>query len=166
MLKIYGRGSSVNVQRVLWAVDALGLAHERLDRGGKYGGLDDADYIAMNPHRRVPSIADGDVVVWESNAIIRYLAAKYGPSALWPADFGQRAQADQWMDWTQSTLSADYYDLFWSVVRTPPSKRNAHHIAAATAQTIRAQGLVCMPRRSSRVPHQRHGLLRGTACAG
>ena len=166
MLKIYGRGSSVNMQRVLWAVDALGLAHERLDRGGKYGGLDDADYIAMNPHRRVPSIADGDVVVWESNAIIRYLAAKYGPSALWPADFGQRAQADQWMDWAQSTLSADYYDLFWSVVRTPPSKRNAHHIAAAAAQTIRAQGLVCMPRRSSRVPHQRHGLLRGTACAG
>lgn len=142
MLKIYGRASSVNVQRVLWAVDELGLAYERIDRGGRYGGLDDADYIAMNPHRRVPSIVDGDVVVWESNAIIRYLAAKYGPSALWPDKLGQRAQADQWMDWTQSTLSADYYDLFWQVVRTPASKRNADRITEAADRAGRHYDLL------------------------
>lgn len=131
MLKIYGRDSSVNVQKVLWAVEELGVPYERLDRGGKYGGIDSAEFIALNPHRKVPTIDDRGVVIWESNAIIRYLATKHGPSPLWPDDPVQRAYADQWMDWMQSTLAADFYDLFWQVVRTPPSKQDSDSIANA-----------------------------------
>jgi glutathione S-transferase len=131
MLKIYGRASSVNVQRLLWAVDELGIPYERFNRGGKYGGIDGAEFGSMNPHRKIPTIDDGGVVVWESNAIIRYLASKHGPSSLWPDDPAQRAQADQWMDWSQSTLSADFYDLFFRAVRTPPSKKDKERIADA-----------------------------------
>ena len=88
MLKIYGRAASVNVQRLLWAVEEA-IAYERFDRGGKYGGIDGAEFGAMNPHRKIPTIDDEGVVVWESNAMIRYLATSrpntaprpYGPTA-------------------------------------------------------------------------------------
>ena len=124
MLKIWGRSTSANVQKVLWMVDEIGLAYERIDAGGRFGGLDTPAYRALNPNTRVPTIEDDGVVVWESNAILRYLAARYSEGDLWDRDPGARAQVDQWMDWMQTTLAPDYYGLFWAAVRTPPERRN------------------------------------------
>ena len=124
MLKIWGRSTSANVQKVLWMVDEIGLAYERIDAGGRFGGLDTPAYRALNPNSRVPTIEDGGAVVWESNAILRYLAARYSEGDLWDRDPGARAQVDQWMDWMQTTLAPDYYGLFWAAVRTPPERRN------------------------------------------
>jgi glutathione S-transferase len=124
MLKIWGRSTSANVQKVLWMVDEIGLAYERIDAGGRFGGLDTPAYRALNPNARVPTIEDHGVAVWESNAILRYLAARYSEGNLWDKDPGVRAQFDQWMDWMQTTLAPDFYGLLWAAVRTPPERRN------------------------------------------
>src|SRR3546814_14279469 len=100
MLKIWGRPSSVNVQKVLWAVRELALPHTATHVGGPFGGLDTPEYGKLNPNRKVPVIDDGGLVLWESNAIVRYLAARYNEGGLWPSDVAVRAQADRWMDWT------------------------------------------------------------------
>lgn len=131
MLKIWGRKNSINVQKAMWAIGELGLAHERLDVGGPFGGLDAREFLAMNPHRRIPVLQDGDVVVWESNAIIRYLVSRYGQGGLWPASPADRALADAWMDWMQTTLYPDFIKVFWGLVRTPPSKRDMDAIGKA-----------------------------------
>jgi glutathione S-transferase len=124
MLKVWGRATSVNVQKVMWAVGEMGIAHERIDVGGRFGGLDTPAYLAMNPNARIPTIEDDGVVIWESNAIIRYLAARYGEGTLWEQNLGMRAQADAWMDWMQTTLAPDFYGVFWAVVRTPADRRD------------------------------------------
>ncbi|MCP5156211.1 MAG: glutathione S-transferase [Ectothiorhodospiraceae bacterium] len=131
MLKIWGRTTSSNVQKVMWAVAELGLAHERVDAGGAFGGLDTAEYGAMNPNRLVPTVDDGGTVLWESNAIVRYLAVKYGEGTLAPRDLGERARADRWMDWQISTIGPNWGRMFLGLVRTPPSKRNMAEIDAA-----------------------------------
>jgi glutathione S-transferase len=131
MLKIWGRTNSINVQKVMWAVGELDLPHERIDAGGAFGGLDSDAYRALNANRRVPTIEDDGVVVWESNACVRYLAARYGAGGLWPADPGQRAAADMWMDWQQTTLLADMTTVFWGLVRTPEADRDHAAIGAA-----------------------------------
>jgi glutathione S-transferase len=109
MLKIWGRSTSVNVQKVMWTVGEIGVPYERIDVGGRFGGLDTPTYLAMNPNGRVPTMDDGGVIVWESNAIVRYLVARYSPGYLWDRSPGLRAEADQWMDWMQSTLAPDFY---------------------------------------------------------
>jgi glutathione S-transferase len=124
MLKIWGRANSLNVQKVMWTVGEIGLAHKRVDAGGRFGGLDTPAYLALNPNARVPTIEDDGVVVWESNACIRYLAARYGEGQLWDKDPGERAAADQWMDWMQTTLAPDFYATFWAAVRTPPARQD------------------------------------------
>ncbi|MEI9886836.1 MAG: glutathione S-transferase [Rhizomicrobium sp.] len=124
MLKIWGRRNSINVQKVLWAVGELGLAHEHIPAGGAFGGLDSEAFGVLNPNRRVPVIDDGDTVVWESHAILRYLAAKYGEGTLWSADPGARARADQWTDWTLADLQPAFMGLFWNFYRTPEAQRN------------------------------------------
>jgi glutathione S-transferase len=131
MLTIWGRTTSGNVQKVMWAIGELGLAHERIDAGGAYGGLDTPEYAAMNPNRRVPTMRDGDVVLWESNVIVRYLSARYGAGGLWPDGHAARGVADQWMDWQQTTLQPDMRTVFWGLVRTEPEKRNHADIADA-----------------------------------
>jgi glutathione S-transferase len=131
MLTIWGRTNSINVQKVMWTVDELGLAHQRIDAGGQFGGLDTAEYGALNPNRRVPTIKDGDLVVWESNVCVRYLAARYGAGRLWPEDPGARAAADMWMDWQVSTLLPDTTVVFWGLIRTPEEKRDHAAINAA-----------------------------------
>jgi glutathione S-transferase len=130
MLRIWGRTSSINVQKAMWAVGELGLPHERIDVGGDLGGLDTDAYGALNPNRRIPTIEDGDFVLWESNVIVRYLAARYGSGTLWPSDARTRAVADQWMDWQQTTLAAELRVVFWGLVRTPAEKRDPARIAA------------------------------------
>lgn len=131
MLKIWGRRNSINVQKVMWAVGELGLPHERIDVGGAFGGLDAPEFRAMNPHERIPVLRDGDVIMWESNAVIRYLAAKYGQVSLWCVSDSERALADAWMDWMLTTLYPDFIRVFWGLVRTPPSKRDDRAIGAA-----------------------------------
>src|SRR2546426_10145583 len=131
MLKVWGRANSINVQKVMWAIGELGLDHERVDVGGEHGGLDTPGYGAMNPNRRVPTLQDGSFTLWESNVIVRYLAAKHDPGGLWPTRVDSRAEAEQWMDWQQTTLLPDMRTIFWGLVRTEPAKRNQAAIDAA-----------------------------------
>lgn len=120
MLTIWGRASSVNVQKALWAAEELGLACERIDVGGKFGGLNAPAYRAMNPNGLIPTVKDSDgTVVWESNAVVRYLAARYGDGTLWPRDPIRRADADRWMDWVLTAIGEPMRILFWGLVRDP-----------------------------------------------
>ena len=107
MVKITGRKTSINVQRVMWAVAELGVEHTRVDAGGPFGGLDTQEYAAMNPNRLVPVIEDQGLVLWESNAICRYLCLLAGSDArgLYPAEPGARASVERWLDWQLTTLS-------------------------------------------------------------
>ena len=133
--KLWGRLSSCNVQKAMWALEEVGLPYEHIELGGDFGGLDDPAYRARNPHGKVPTLEDGSVVVWESNAIVRYLAAQYAPGTLWPTTPAERAGTDQWMAWTDA-LYRDWIALFWKFVRTPPALRNEAAIAAHYARTI------------------------------
>ena len=132
MLKVWGRKNSSNVQKVMWAIGELGLAYERIDLGLEFGGNDTPAYLAMNPTGLVPTLIDGDFILWESNSIVRYLANRYGQGTLEPADPKTRALANQWMDWQMSTFLPAFWDVFHGLVRTPPEKRN--HVAIAEAK--------------------------------
>lgn len=134
MLTIWGRTSSINVQKVMWTVAELGLEHERIDAGGAFGRLDTPEYGRLNPNRRIPVVVDGEVVVWESNACVRFLAARYGEGGLWPTDPAQRAGADMWMDWMVSTILPDLTVTFWQLVRTPAEKRDMPAVEAAASR--------------------------------
>jgi glutathione S-transferase len=134
MLRIWGRTNSINVQKVMWAVGEVGRPHERIDVGGAFGGLDSAEYRALNANGRIPTIEDDGVVVWESNACVRYLAARYSADGLWPEDPVARAGADMWMDWQQTTLLTDMTTVFWGLVRTPEAERDHVAIEAAAGR--------------------------------
>lgn len=136
MLRIWGRTNSVNVQKVMWVVGELDLPHERIDAGGAYGGLDTAAYGAMNPNRKIPVIDDAGVVVFESNAIVRYLAARYGAGGLWAEDPARRAKADQWMDWQVAVLGVDMGPLFLQLIRTPEPERDPALITLTHERTV------------------------------
>jgi glutathione S-transferase len=131
VLKFYGRSSSDSVQKALWMLMETGEAFEHIQLGGRFGGLDDPGYLKLNPHGRVPTLLDGDLAVWESNAIVRYLAAKYCSGGLWPKDPAARAVADQWMDWGQTRLYPVANKLFWLTVRTPEGEQDEAPIAEA-----------------------------------
>jgi glutathione S-transferase len=124
MLKLWGRINSINVQKVLWALGELKTPYERTDAGLQYGVVNEPFYRKMNPNGRVPTIEDDGLVLWESNAIVRYLAAKHGAGALCPSDPKQRADADRWMDWATSTVAPAITPVFWGLIRTPPEKRD------------------------------------------
>ncbi|MEP9380178.1 glutathione S-transferase N-terminal domain-containing protein [Aquabacter sp. CN5-332] len=124
-LTIWGRANSVNVQKVLWCCDELGLSFERIDAGLHFGRTREPGYLALNPNARVPTLVDEDFVLWESNTILRYLAQKYGADTeLYPADLRHRAIADKWLDWTLSTYAPVERDLYWSLIRTEANKRD------------------------------------------
>lgn len=132
MLKVWGRANSSNVRKVLWCAEELGLAYQRIDAGGAFGVVNEAHYRAMNPNGRVPVIEDDGFVLWESNAIVRYLVNRDGAgSPLLPADIRQRASADRWMDWVTSSLAAPFREVFWGVLRTPPTEQDWAAISAA-----------------------------------
>ncbi|WP_299617097.1 glutathione S-transferase family protein [Pelagibius sp.] len=133
-ITLWGRLSSCNVQKAVWVLEELGLPYRRIDAGGDFGGLDDPAYRAMNPHGKVPTLRDGDQVIWESDAIIRYLAARYGSGALWPADPTERARVDQWQAWASTALYPDWIKLFWMRVRTPEAQQDAEAIEALRAR--------------------------------
>jgi len=138
MLKIWGRKNSINVQKVMWAVGELALPHERIDIAGAFGGNREPAYLALNPNGLVPTLQEDDFVLWESNAIVRYLAGKYGAGTLEPADARARGHANQWMDWQLSVLAPAIFDLFWGLIRTPPEQRNQAAIDASRAKTTDA----------------------------
>jgi glutathione S-transferase len=132
MLKIWGRINSSNVRKALWIAEELGLPYESLNAGGAFGINDQPQYLAKNPNGVVPMIEDGDFVLWESNAIVRYLAAQYGgQSSLYQRDPQARASADKWMDWTTSTLAGPFRPVFWGVLRTPVEQQDWVQINAA-----------------------------------
>lgn len=130
MLQIWGRRNSSNVQKVMWLIGELDLPHEHIPAGGSFGLTQSAEFLAMNPHGRVPVIKDSDgTIVWESHSILRYLAARYGSPRFWSEDAGQRSQADRWMDWSQSSLQPAFLTgVFWGFYRTPEALRNAKSI--------------------------------------
>lgn len=129
MLKILGRNNSSNVQKVLWVCDELEVHYEREDIGGVFGGNREPDYLAMNPNGRVPTVIDDETVLWESNVIVRYLCEKHAPNPLYPGALAERALADQWMDWQQTTVGPAIFPVFWGLVRTAPEDRDLEAIA-------------------------------------
>ncbi len=132
MLRVLGRISSVNVQKVVWCARELGLPFERVDVGGVFGGTDTPAYRAMNPNGLVPVIDDDGFVLWESNAIVRYLAAGHGEGGLWPIALKLRADADRWMDWQATELGPAMRDAFIQLVRTPAEKCDQARVDAST----------------------------------
>ncbi len=141
-LRILGRISSVNVQKVVWCADELGLAYERADVGGSYGGNDTPAYLAKNPNGLVPVIEEGDFVLYESNAIVRYLAARHSQAGLWPDDLHQRADVDRWMEWQSTGFTPAMWGAFWHLCRTPPEKRDATVIEASRVKSEKAVGVL------------------------
>ena len=124
MLKIFGRNNSSNVQKVLWALGELELEYSREDVGGPFGGNRETDYLVMNPNGLVPTLVDGDTVLWESNVIVRYLARKYAPNSLLPDSLTDLARAEQWMDWQQTVVAPAHFPVFWGLIRTAPEDRD------------------------------------------
>ena len=138
MITLWGRRNSVNVQKVLWTLDEIGLPFEHVDAGGGAGGLDDPGFRAMNPHGRIPVLRDGETSVWESNTIVRYLCATYAPGTLCSAQPAERAKAEAWMDWTLATLQPAIMGVFWGFYRTPAAERDVaeQHRKMATRATL------------------------------
>lgn len=124
-LTIWGRANSVNVQKVLWCLAELHVPYHRIDAGLQFGKNDQPDYLAMNPNGRIPTLVDGDYVLWESNSVMRYLCMAYGEgSPIYPQSPKVRAGVDRWLDWTLSTLQPLDRPVFWGLVRTPLEKRD------------------------------------------
>lgn len=144
MLTVYGRATSSNVQAVMWAAAELGLTPERLDYGHVYGGTDSPEFRAMSPHGLVPVLRDGETVIWESCAILRYLAAEYGDGgAFWPADARARSQVDKWAEWGKVTFAAAFVrPIFWPRVRTAAKDRDEAALTRGIAGFERQLGIL------------------------
>jgi glutathione S-transferase len=126
---IWGRPNSVNVQKVLWCLAELELSYERVDAGMQFGRNHEPEYLAMNPNARVPTLVDGDYVLWESNSVMRYLCMAYGGGTpIYPQEPKRRAAVDRWLDWTLSTVQPVDRPVFWALVRTPPAERDMAQI--------------------------------------
>jgi glutathione S-transferase len=140
MIKIWGRNTSSNVQKAMWAVGELKLAHERIDIGGKYGMNREPKYLAMNPNGLVPTLEEDDgFLLWESNSVVRYLAGKHDQVGVLEAkDAHVRALASQWMDWQLSVLGPAITPAFWGLIRTPEDKRDMTAIKASQDKTVAA----------------------------
>src|ERR1700743_1483561 len=139
VIKIWGRNTSSNVQKAMWAVAEIGLPHERTDIGGAFDKNGEAAYLAMNPNGLVPTLEEEDgFLLWESNSIVRYLAAKHRASVLEPADLRGKANAGKWMDWQLAVAGPAIFECFWGLIRTPPEKRNHAAIEESKKKTSAA----------------------------
>jgi glutathione S-transferase len=134
MLKIIGKASSINVRKVLWTCAELGQAFEREDW--------QVSHAALNPNAMVPVLVDGDFVLWESNAICRYLCAREGACALLPPDARARARVEQWMDWQATELNNAWRYAFMALVRASPAHTDPAQIAASVAAWNRHVGIL------------------------
>ncbi len=128
MIRILGRTTSFNVQKVLWLADELSLDYEHVELGGRFGGLDTEEFGRLNPKRKVPVLVDGENAVWESHTILRYLVAKYGDSDWYPECVYQRSLYERWMDWAQTRFQPAFMGVFWGYYRMPPHKRDMTNI--------------------------------------
>ena len=142
MLKIWGRISSINVKKVVWAAQELGLDYERTDAGLHFGVTKTPEYLRMNPNSLVPVIDDGGFILWESNVITRYLCAKHSPGNLYPLDLPTRFNAERWMEWQQTAINPAGRDAFIQWVRTAPEQRNTEAIAKSVAATLPKLGMI------------------------
>ena len=142
MLKIWGRKNSVNVQKVLWCCEEIGVEYERVDAGGDFGIVQTPQYSRLNPNALVPTIEDEGFVLWESHAIVRYLAAKNKARGLWPDDFKARAKTDQWMDWSSSTFWPALRPLFMGLIRTPENERDPNSLEGHRRNTAAVLAIV------------------------
>ena len=133
MLQLLGKSSSINVRKVLWTCAEMGLAHEQEPWGSGFRSTDTAEFLALNPNAMVPVIRDDGFVLWESNTICRYLAAKHGRSDLLPVAATDRARVEQWMDWQATELNNAWRYAFMALVRLSPD----HTDAQATAASVR-----------------------------
>jgi glutathione S-transferase len=141
VIKVWGRNTSSNVQKVMWAIGEIGLPHERIDVGGSFGKNREAEYLAMNPNGLVPTLQEEDgFLLWESNTIVRYLAARHKSTVLEPADL--RALASKWMDWQLSVCGPAITPVFWGMIRTPPEKRDHAAIEDGKTKTTAAIGMM------------------------
>lgn len=137
MLKVWGRRSSFNVQKVMWLVGELGIQHLHTPAGGDYGHCDTPEFAAMNPNRKVPVVELDGLFLWESHTILRFLAAKFSTGIFWPETPQQRSLSERWMDWSLGTLEPEIMrGLFWSLVRTPPHRRDADMIREQLNRSI------------------------------
>jgi len=135
MLQIWGRLSSINVRKVVWCAQELGLAFQRTEAGGRFGVVQTPAYRALNPNALVPAIEDDDGVrLWESNVIVRYLSARHSAGGLYPEPLAARFDAERWMDWQQTTLNPAGREAFMQWVRTSSERRDA----AAAARSVQA----------------------------
>ncbi|MGO4814658.1 glutathione S-transferase family protein [Cupriavidus sp. 2MCAB6] len=142
MLKILGKASSINVRKVLWCCDELGLPFVREDWGSGYRATDSAEFLVLNPNAMVPVIDDDGFVLWESNSIIRYLASRYGDGTLYPGTARERARVDQWMDWQATELNNAWRYAFMALVRQSPLHRDEREIAVSVASWSRHIGIL------------------------
>ena len=142
MLKILGRKTSSNVQKVLWCCSELDIPFEREDVGGPFGKNNTPEYLARNPNGLVPTIDDDGFILWESNAIVRYLCAKHGAGKLWQSDLARRADADRWMDWQQTTLAPPMGVLFRGLLRQPPEAIDAEQMNGAMQKATAAMRIL------------------------
>lgn len=134
MIELWGRNNAYNVLKVLWTLGELGLDYRHYEVGSSPGELETPEFLALNPHARIPVIRDSRGVFWESNTIVRYLAAAYGEDSLYQADSAARARAEAWMDWELCKLQPDFIELFWCYYRTPARQRDEARIEAAAAR--------------------------------
>ncbi len=139
MLTLWGRISSINVRKVVWCAQELGLPYQRIEAGGRFGVVQTPAFRALNPNAMIPAIRDGDgdgaPVLWESNVIVRYLCARYAPGSLYPEALFERFDAERWMDWQQTALNPAGLGAFKQWVRTPPGERDPALIAQSVAAT-------------------------------
>ncbi|HDS6886160.1 TPA: glutathione S-transferase family protein [Morganella morganii subsp. morganii] len=124
MITVWGRKNSSNVKKVLWCLTELGLTYQQKDAGGPFGGLDTPEYLAMNPNKTIPTYQDGEFILWESNAILSYLADKYDDGTLLPHNAEFRARAAQWMYWSDGSLFPYIKAMMGLLVRTPAEQRD------------------------------------------
>jgi glutathione S-transferase len=142
MLRIWGRISSVNVQKVVWCCDEIGLPYERVDAGGTFGRTKTPEYLAMNPNALVPVIEDEGFILYESNAIVRYLAAKHSAGKLWPEDLRKRADVDRWMEWLSTSWVPSMRDAFWQLIRTPEAQRDLAAVERSRSEGEKLAGIL------------------------
>ena len=142
MLKILGKAASINVRKVLWTCDALDLPYAREDWGAGFQSTAQPPFLALNPNAMVPVLVDGAFVLWESNAICRYLAARYDGGALLPVDAQRRALVEQWMDWQATEFNNAWRYAFMALVRNSPAHQDRAQIAAGTANWNRHAGIL------------------------
>ncbi len=142
MRRVLGRANSSNVMKVVWLLEELHLPYRREDYGGPFKNTGTPEYLALNPNGIVPTLVEDDFVLWESNAILRYLATANPAGDLWPADPRPRANIDRWMDWQQTTYTPPGSVVFQGLVRTPPEHRDEAAITAATTKLGRVWTLL------------------------